>query len=47
MKILLYICVHTKNSNTQIAHYNTFYRLRYAHFRYVNKHTETIKYDKK
>ena len=30
-----YIYLHIKSSTTQIAHYNTFYFLRYVHFRYV------------
>ena len=35
MKILQYIRLHIKNSITQIAHYNTFHFLRYAHFRFA------------
>ena len=33
MKILQQNGLHIKDSTTQIAHYNTFHFLRYAHFR--------------
>ena len=35
MKILQQIRLHIKNSIMQIAHYNTFHFLRYAHFRFA------------
>ena len=35
MKILQYIGLHIKNTTKQVAHYNAFCLLRYAHFRYA------------
>ena len=50
MKILLFIRLHIKNSNTQIVHSNTLHFLRYADFRYakfvftnIQKQSNTLK----
>ena len=50
MKILLFIRLHIKNSNTQVVHSNTLHFLRYADFRYaksvftnIQKQSNTLK----
>ena len=50
MKILQYVCLHIKNSITQILDYNTILFLRYAKLdvgNFVYKYIETTEYVKK